>query len=128
LHAGTLILQPDRVLGEIPVGAPLGKTADAYGQGSSEYTSDKHAAATEMHRCHRIFRKPALIVPIVLAMVKTRPAFGLVPNLPDRGVETDLSWLRASLSAGEMQKLEAANTDRPDAQMQFGIQARNLRK
>jgi len=63
-----------------------------------------------------------------LAMVKTRPAFVLVPNLPDRGVKTDLSWLRASLSAGEMQKLEAANTDRPDAQMQFGIQARNLAK
>ena len=63
-----------------------------------------------------------------LAMVKTRPAFVLVPNLPDRGVKTDLSWLRDSLQPGEWQKLEAANTDRPDAQMQFGIQARNLAK
>jgi imidazolonepropionase-like amidohydrolase len=63
-----------------------------------------------------------------LAMVKTRPAFVLVPNLPDRGVKTDLSWLRDSLQPGELQKLEAANTDRPDAQMQFGIQARNLAK
>ena len=63
-----------------------------------------------------------------LAMVKKRPAFVLVPNLPDRGVKTDLSWLKASLSAGEWQKLEAANTDRPDAQTQFGIQARNLAK
>jgi imidazolonepropionase-like amidohydrolase len=61
-----------------------------------------------------------------LAMVKTRPQFVLVPNLPDRGVKTDLSWLRSSLSEGEYQKLEAANTDRPDAQTQFGIQARNL--
>jgi imidazolonepropionase-like amidohydrolase len=63
-----------------------------------------------------------------LAMVKKRPAFVLVPNLPDRGVKTDLSWLKGSLSAGELQKLEAANTDRPDAQTQFGIQARNLSK
>jgi imidazolonepropionase-like amidohydrolase len=28
-----------------------------------------------------------------LSMVKKRPAFVLVPNLPDRGVKTDLSWL-----------------------------------
>jgi hypothetical protein len=28
-----------------------------------------------------------------LSMVKTRPAFVLVPNLPDRGVKTDLGWL-----------------------------------
>ena len=63
-----------------------------------------------------------------LSMVKTRPAFVLVPNLPDRGVKVDLSWLRDSLPAGELQKLEAANTDRPDAKVQFGIQARNLAK
>jgi imidazolonepropionase-like amidohydrolase len=61
-----------------------------------------------------------------LAMVKTRPAFVLVPNLPDRGVKTDLSWLKGSLPPAELQKLEAGNTDRPDAQAQFGIQARNL--
>jgi imidazolonepropionase-like amidohydrolase len=63
-----------------------------------------------------------------LAMVKTRPNFVLVPNLPDRGVKTDLSWLKSSLPAAELQKLEAGNTDRPDAQTQFGIQARNLAK
>jgi imidazolonepropionase-like amidohydrolase len=63
-----------------------------------------------------------------MAMLKTRPAFVLVPNLPDRGVKTDLSWLKTSLSAGELQKLEAGNTDRPDAQQQYGIQARNLAK
>jgi imidazolonepropionase-like amidohydrolase len=61
-----------------------------------------------------------------MAMLKTRPGFVLVPNLPDRGVKTDLSWLQGSLSAAELQKLEAGNTDRPDAQAQFGIQARNL--
>jgi imidazolonepropionase-like amidohydrolase len=64
----------------------------------------------------------------VLSRVKIRPAFVRVPNLPDRGVKTDLSGLKASLSAGELQKLEATNTDRPDAQKQFGIQARNLAK
>ena len=63
-----------------------------------------------------------------LAMVKTRPAFVLVPNLPDRGVKTDLGWLKASLPAAELAKLEAGNTDRPEAQAQFGIQARNLAK
>jgi imidazolonepropionase-like amidohydrolase len=61
-----------------------------------------------------------------MAMVRKRPDFVLVPNLPDRGVKTDLSWLRASLTPDEMQALEKANTDRPDAQAAFGIQARNL--
>jgi imidazolonepropionase-like amidohydrolase len=61
-----------------------------------------------------------------MAMVKKRPDLVLVPNLPDRGVKTDLGWLKSSLSPGELQKLEAANTDRPEAQTAFGIQARNL--
>jgi imidazolonepropionase-like amidohydrolase len=63
-----------------------------------------------------------------LAMVKTRPAFVLVPNLPDRGVKADVTWLKGSLPAPEYQKLEAGNTDRADAQALFGIQARNLAK
>jgi imidazolonepropionase-like amidohydrolase len=63
-----------------------------------------------------------------LSMVKKRPAFVLVPNLPDRGVKTDLSWLKDSLQPAELQKLEAGNTDRPQAQAAFGIQARNLAK
>jgi imidazolonepropionase-like amidohydrolase len=61
-----------------------------------------------------------------LAMVRKRSDFVLVPNLPDRGVKTDLSWLRGSLTAEELQALEKANTDRPDAQAAFSIQARNL--
>ena len=61
-----------------------------------------------------------------MGMVKAKPAFVLVPNLPDRGVKTDLSWLRDSLQPAELQKLEAGNTDRPEAQAPFGIQARNL--
>jgi imidazolonepropionase-like amidohydrolase len=63
-----------------------------------------------------------------MSMLKKRPTFVLVPNLPDRGVKTDLSWLKDSLQPAELQKLEAGNTDRPEAQKQFGIQARNLAK
>jgi imidazolonepropionase-like amidohydrolase len=63
-----------------------------------------------------------------VAMFKQRPNLVLTPNLPDRGVKVDLSWLRAGLPADEFAKLEAANTDRPKAQALFGIQARNLAK
>lgn len=63
----------------------------------------------------------------VIALFKQRPNVVVVPNLPDRGVKTDLSWLRDSVSAGEFQKLQTtAATDRPDTQKSFGIQARNL--
>ena len=64
----------------------------------------------------------------LVAMFKQRPNLVLTPNLPDRGVKADLSWLRASLPADEFKKLEAANTDRPAAQKFYGIQARNLAK
>ena len=64
----------------------------------------------------------------LVAMFKQRPSLILTPNLPDRGVKVDLSWLRAGLPAEEIAKLEAANTDRPAAQAAFGIQARNLAK
>ena len=59
-------------------------------------------------------------------LVKARPAVVLVPNLPDRGVATDMSWLRNAVPAGELQKIQGAATDRPDAQKTFAIQARNL--
>jgi imidazolonepropionase-like amidohydrolase len=64
----------------------------------------------------------------LVAMFRQRPRLILTPNLPDRGVKTDLSWLRAGLPAAELERLEAANTDRPQAQHFFGIQARNLAK
>jgi imidazolonepropionase-like amidohydrolase len=64
----------------------------------------------------------------LVAMFKQRPNLVLTPNLPDRGVKTDRGWLRASLSAEEFAKLEAANADKPEAQAFFGIQARNLAK
>jgi imidazolonepropionase-like amidohydrolase len=63
-----------------------------------------------------------------MTLVKQHPNLVVNPNLPDRGVKTDVSWLRASLPAAEMQKVEAANTDRPKAQEFYGIQARNTAK
>jgi len=64
-----------------------------------------------------------------VAMYKARPEVILVPNLPGRGVKTDLSWVGETVSAGELEKLQAANAkDNPEAQQAFGIQARNLAK
>jgi imidazolonepropionase-like amidohydrolase len=62
----------------------------------------------------------------LMAMLKQRPNFIVVPNLVDRGVKVDMSWLGASMPAGELQKLQAAATDRPEAQQTFALQARNL--
>ena len=62
----------------------------------------------------------------LLALFKQWPGVIVVPNLADRGVKTDMSWLSASIPAGELQKLQAAATDRPDAQQTFALQARNL--
>ena len=63
-----------------------------------------------------------------MAMLKKRPDVFLAPNLPDRGVATDMSWLADSISPAELKKLQAGATDRPQAQQAFGIQARNLNK
>ena len=63
-----------------------------------------------------------------MGLIKQHPNVVLVPNLPDRGVKADLSWLKGSLPAAELQKLEEGNTDRPQAQAAYGIQARNLAK
>jgi len=63
-----------------------------------------------------------------LTMFKERPNVVVVPNLPDRGVAVDLSWLSDSVPAAELKKLQDAATDRPALQKTFGIQARNLAK
>lgn len=64
----------------------------------------------------------------LVAMFKKRPNFVLTPNLPDRGVKVDLSWLKEGLPPEMFVKLEKANTDRPKAQAFYAIQARNLAK
>jgi imidazolonepropionase-like amidohydrolase len=61
-------------------------------------------------------------------MIKQRPAVVLVPNLPDRGVATDLSWLAEFVPAAELRTLQANATNRPEVQQTFGIQSRNLSK
>ena len=57
--------------------------------------------------------------------MRKHPNLVVNPNLPDRGVKTDVAWLRVSLPAAEMAKVEEANTERPKAQDFYGIQARN---
>ena len=63
-----------------------------------------------------------------MALVKQHPQLTLGPNMPDRGVAADIEWLRSTLPATEFDALQKANTDRPDAQAFWGIQARNLAK
>lgn len=64
----------------------------------------------------------------LVALLKERPDFELVPNLPDRGVAADMSWLSAALPADQVAQLQAAAVDRPEAQAFFAIQARNLER
>jgi len=63
-----------------------------------------------------------------MALVKQHPNLVVNPNLPDRGVKTDVSWLQASLPAAEYQKVQEENVDNQRAQTAHGIQARNLAK
>jgi len=61
-----------------------------------------------------------------VAMVQARPNVVLIPNMPGRGVPTDLSFLAGGLPAEQVEQLEANNVERPEQQDAFGIQARNL--
>jgi imidazolonepropionase-like amidohydrolase len=62
-----------------------------------------------------------------VTMIKARPDIILVPNLPDSGVVTDLSFLGEFVAPEELTKLQAnVSKERPEAQKAFGIQARNL--
>ena len=63
-----------------------------------------------------------------LSMVKQRPNLVLGPNMPDRGVVADIEWLRPSLSAEAFAALQKGNTNRPDVNAFWQIQARNLAK
>ena len=64
----------------------------------------------------------------IVAMFKERKNVVLIPNMPDRGVAADYSWLRGRIPDGELQKIQAAATDRPAVAATWGIQARNLAK
>ena len=64
-----------------------------------------------------------------VAMFKERPNLILNPNLPERGMKVDRSWLQPGMPAEEFAKLEAENIDRlPQVKAFHGIQARNLAK
>jgi imidazolonepropionase-like amidohydrolase len=63
-----------------------------------------------------------------VALVKQHPNLVLGPNMPERGVPTDLAWLRESIPAADWQKLQAANTNKAEANAFWSIQARNLAK
>jgi len=63
-----------------------------------------------------------------IALVKARPAFVLIPNMPDRGVVADYSWLKGQIPDGELQKIQAAATNRPEVAATWAIQGRNLKK
>jgi imidazolonepropionase-like amidohydrolase len=61
-----------------------------------------------------------------LALWKQRSNLVLGPNLPDRGVKVDMSWMKAGVSPEEYDKLEKANVDNAVLAAFHGIQARNL--
>ncbi len=64
----------------------------------------------------------------VIGLVKARTNVVLIPNMPDRGVKVDYGWLQGRIPDGELAKIQAGATDRPEAQKAWGIQARNLKK
>jgi imidazolonepropionase-like amidohydrolase len=61
-----------------------------------------------------------------IKLIKAKPSFIVDPNLPDRGVRVDRSWLRDSMTAAEFQKVQADSKDDPKEQQFFGTQCRNL--
>ncbi len=62
----------------------------------------------------------------LVTLWKERPEVVLVPNLPDPGVAQDFAWLSGTVPPAELADMQAGSADRPAAQEQFGIQARNL--
>lgn len=63
-----------------------------------------------------------------ITLFKARPSVVLIPNMPDRGVVADYSWLKGQIPDAELQKIQAGATDRPQAHATWQIQARNLKK
>jgi imidazolonepropionase-like amidohydrolase len=64
----------------------------------------------------------------VMALFKSHPNVVVVPNMPDRGVAANYSWLKGIVSDGELQKIQAGATDRPQVAATWAIQGRNLKK
>jgi imidazolonepropionase-like amidohydrolase len=64
----------------------------------------------------------------IVELFAERPDVVLVPNLADRGVAADMSWLRGQIPDEELRSVQGAATDRPQARQAFAIQARNLER
>lgn len=62
-----------------------------------------------------------------ITMIQARPNVVLVPNMPNRGVPTDYSWLTGYVDEAALQNLQS-QTENPAAQESWGIQARNLNR
>jgi len=62
------------------------------------------------------------------ALLKARPNFVLIPNMPDRGVVQDYSWLKGRIEDAALQKIQAGATDRPQVAATWAIQGRNLKR
>jgi imidazolonepropionase-like amidohydrolase len=61
-----------------------------------------------------------------VTLIKSKPEVVLIPNLPSRGVATNIDAFESSLSADELTKLRESSKEDAAAQKAFGIQARNL--
>jgi imidazolonepropionase-like amidohydrolase len=61
-------------------------------------------------------------------MMLQRPHVVVVPNLPARGVATDLEWLRGTIPDEQLQRLLDAPQGQQATLDAFGIQARNLKR
>ena len=63
-----------------------------------------------------------------MTLMRQHPNIVVNPNLPPRGVKTDVAWLRGRISAAEMANVDKGNVDDPKAQAFHGIQSRNLKR
>jgi len=63
-----------------------------------------------------------------MALMKQHPNVVVNPNLPGRGVKSDISWLQGKLPANEYADVEKGNVDNGKQAAAFGIQSRNLKK
>jgi imidazolonepropionase-like amidohydrolase len=63
-----------------------------------------------------------------LALFKEHPNFVLIPNLPDGGRASDLSFLAGTVPAAELAEMQANAADNPQRQQGFAVQGGNLAK
>jgi imidazolonepropionase-like amidohydrolase len=63
-----------------------------------------------------------------VSMIKARPNVVYIPNMPGRGVPTELGWLDGSMTADEIAAIAERNVENAEAAESFGIQARNLKR